>query len=604
MLVYVPLLTFTGVEGKTFMPMAMTVIIALATAFVLSLTFVPAMIAIAVTGRVQEKENLFVRGLKVLYRPALAATIRSPLPVIASAALLFVGAAVLFMRLGQEFTPTLDEKNIVMEVKRIPSTSLSQLQSMQLANEDMASRLPQVAFVFSRTGTPDLAADPMPPSASDTYIILKPRDHWPDPDLSKEDLIGQLDSEASKLPGNKIGFSQPIQMRFNELIAGVREDLAVKVFGDEFDPMLRAAGQIASILRGVDGATNVKIEQVTGLPFLEIKIDKSEIARRGLSLSDVQDVIGIAIGGRAAGLVFEGDRRFQIIVRLPDATRSDVDALENLPVTLPQSGSGTGALTIPLRQLATFSFSEGPNQVSRENGKRRVVVTAEVRGRDIGSLVDEAQGKVAEQVSLPAGYWLGWGGQFGNFEAARQRLMIVVPVCFALILLLLLSALGSARDALLVFSAVPLALTGGIAALWLRDMTFSVSAAVGFIALSGVAVLNGLVMVSFIRQLIEQGTTKDDAIRLGALTRLRPVVITALVASLGFVPMALATGTGAEVQKPLATVVIGGLISATLLTLFVLPALYAMFSGEIRPTREEADVASSKADIDGIQAAE
>jgi cobalt-zinc-cadmium resistance protein CzcA len=444
----------------------------------------------------------------------------------------------------------------------------------------------------------------MPPSASDTYIILKPRDHWPDPDLSKEDLIGQLDSEASKLPGNKIGFSQPIQMRFNELIAGVREDLAVKVFGDEFDPMLRAAGQIASILRGVDGATNVKIEQVTGPPFLEIKIDKSEIARRGLSLSDVQDVIGIAIGGRAAGLVFEGDRRFQIIVRLPDATRSDVDALENLPVTLPQSGSGTGALTIPLRQLATFSFSEGPNQVSRENGKRRVVVTAEVRGRDIGSLVDEAQGKVAEQVSLPAGYWLGWGGQFENFEAARQRLMIVVPVCFALILLLLLSALGSARDALLVFRAVPLALTGGIAALWLRDMTFSVSAAVGFIALSGVAVLNGLVMVSFIRQLIEQGTTKDDAIRLGALTRLRPVVITALVASLGFVPMALATGTGAEVQKPLATVVIGGLISATLLTLFVLPALYAMFSGEIRPTREEADVASSKADIDGIQAAE
>jgi cobalt-zinc-cadmium resistance protein CzcA len=591
-LVYVPLLTFTGVEGKTFMPMAMTVIIALATAFVLSLTFVPAMIAIAVTGRVQEKENLFVRGLKVLYRPALAATIRSPLPGIAGAVLLFAGATLLFTRLGQEFTPTLDEKNIVMEVKRIPSTSLSQSQSMQLANENMASRFPQVAFVFSRTGTPDLAADPMPPSASDTYIILKPRDQWPDPDLSKEDLIRELDAEASKLPGNKIGFSQPIQMRFNELIAGVREDLAVKVFGDEFGPMLRAARQIASILRGVEGATNVKIEQVTGLTFLEIKIDKSEIARRGLSLSDVQDVIGIAIGGRAAGLVFEGDRRFQIIVRLPDATRSNVDALENLPVTLPQSGSGTGAVTIPLRQLATFNFSEGPNQVSRENGKRRVVVTAEVRGRDIGSLVEEAQGKVAEQVSLPAGYWLAWGGQFENFEAARQRLMVVVPVCFALIFLLLLSALGSARDALLVFSAVPLALTGGIAALWVRDMTFSVSAAVGFIALSGVAVLNGLVMLSFMRQLIQQGATKNDAIRLGALTRLRPVVITALVASLGFVPMALATGTGAEVQKPLATVVIGGLISATLLTLFVLPALYARFAGKARPRREQDGVDS------------
>jgi cobalt-zinc-cadmium resistance protein CzcA len=585
-LVYVPLLTFTGVEGKTFMPMAMTVIIALATAFVLSLTFVPAMVAIAVTGRVQDKENLLVRGLKALYQPALARAIRSPLPVIAGAVLLFAGASLLFLRLGQEFTPTLDEKNIVMEVKRIPSTSLSQSQSMQLANETIAGRFPQVAFVFSRTGTPDLAADPMPPSASDTYIILKPRDQWPDPELSKEDLIHELDTEASKLPGNKIGFSQPIQMRFNELIAGVREDLAVKIFGDDFGPMLRVAGRIASILRGVEGAKNVKVEQVAGLPFLDIKIDKGEIARHGLSLSDVQDVIGIAIGGRAAGLVFEGDRRFQIIVRLPDAVRNDVDTLENLPVTLPQVAAGTGSLTIPLRQLATFNFSEGPNQVSRENGKRRVVVTAEVRGRDIGSLVEEAQGKVAEQVSLPAGYWLAWGGQFENFEAARQRLMIVVPVCFALIFLLLLSALGSARDALLVFSAVPLALTGGIAALWLRDMTFSVSAAVGFIALSGVAVLNGLVMLSFMRQLIQQGAARNEAILVGALTRLRPVVITALVASLGFVPMALATGTGAEVQKPLATVVIGGLISATVLTLFVLPALYACFTEESRPKHD------------------
>jgi cobalt-zinc-cadmium resistance protein CzcA len=404
--------------------------------------------------------------------------------------------------------------------------------------------------------------------------------------MSKEDLIHELDTEASKLPGNKIGFSQPIQMRFNELIAGVREDLAVKIFGDDFGPMLRVAGRIASILRGVEGAKNVKVEQVAGLPFLDIKIDKGEIARHGLSLSDVQDVIGIAIGGRAAGLVFEGDRRFQIIVRLPDAVRNDVDTLENLPVTLPQVAAGTGSLTIPLLQLATFNFSEGPNQVSRENGKRRVVVTAEVRGRDIGSLVEEAQGKVAEQVSLPAGYWLAWGGQFENFEAARQRLMIVVPVCFALIFLLLLSALGSARDALLVFSAVPLALTGGIAALWLRDMTFSVSAAVGFIALSGVAVLNGLVMLSFMRQLIQQGAARNEAILVGALTRLRPVVITALVASLGFVPMALATGTGAEVQKPLATVVIGGLISATVLTLFVLPALYACFTEESRPKHD------------------
>jgi len=491
---------------------------------------------------------------------------------------MFAGAALLFTGLGQEFTPILDEKNIVMEVKRIPSTSLSQSQSMQLANENMLSRFPQVAFVFSRTGTPDLAADPMPPSASDTYIILKPREQWPDPDLPKDDLIGQFDTGASKLPGNKYGFSQPIEMRFNELIAGVREDLAVKVFGDEFAPMVRAANQIAGVLRGVEGAANVKVEEVSGLPFLEIKIDKSEIARRGLSVSDVQDAIGIAIGGRAAGMVFEGDRRFRIVVRLADALRSDIDTLERLPISLPQSDPAARAVTIPLREVASFIFAEGPNQVSRENGKRLVVVTAEVRGRDIGSLVDEAQAKVAERVKLSPDYWLAWGGQFENFVAARQRLMVVVPLCFALIFLLLLSALGSARDALLAFSAVPLALTGGVAALWLRDMTFSISAAVGFIALSGIAVLNGLVMLTLIKQLVAEGVPKREAILQGALTRLRPVVITALVASLGFVPMAIATGTGAEVQKPLATVVIGGLISATLLTLFVLPALYARFS--------------------------
>jgi cobalt-zinc-cadmium resistance protein CzcA len=354
---------------------------------------------------------------------------------------------------------------------------------MQLANENMLSHFPQVAFVFSRTGTPDLAADPMPPSASDTYIILKPREEWPDPDLPKDDLIRQFDTEASKLPGNKFGFSQPIEMRFNELIAGVREDLAVKVFGDEFAPMVRAANQIAAVLREVEGANSVKVEQVSGLPFLEIKIDKGEIARRGLSMSDVQDAIGIAIGGRGAGLVFEGDRRFRIMVRFSDDLRNDIETLERLPVALPQPNPGAPAMTIPLRELASFNFAEGPNQVSRENGKRLVAVTAEVRGRDIGSLVDEAQAKVAERIKLPPSYWLAWGGQFENFVAARQRLMIVVPLCFALIFLLLLSALGSARDALLAFSAVPLALMGGVAALWLRDMTFSISAAVGFICI-------------------------------------------------------------------------------------------------------------------------
>jgi cobalt-zinc-cadmium resistance protein CzcA len=322
---------------------------------------------------------------------------------------LFAGAVLQFASLGQEFTPILDEKNIVMEVKRIPSTSLSQSQSMQLANEDMLSRFPQVDFVFSRTGTPDLAADPMPPSASDTYIIMKPRAEWPDPGLSKEDLIRRIRLRRRKLPGNKFGFSQPIEMRFNELIAGVREDLAVKVFGDEFAPMVRAANQIAAVLRGVEGTASVKVEEVSGLPFLEIKVDKGEIARRGLNLSDVQDAIGIAIGGRAAGLVLEGDRRFQIIVRLPDALRSDIEALKNLPIALPQTAPGAPAATIPLHHIASFNLGEGPNQVSRENGKRLVAVTAEVRGRDIGSLVDEAQAKVARRVTLPPGYWLGWG---------------------------------------------------------------------------------------------------------------------------------------------------------------------------------------------------
>ncbi len=573
-LVYLPLLTFSGVEGKTFEPMAVTVIIALAAAFVLSLTFVPAMIAIAISGRVRETETALMRNLKRRYGLALQAVMGVPVRTLALALLIVGLAAWLFAGLGQEFTPTLDEKNIVMEVKRIPSTALSQSQSMQLANERLISRFPQVAFVFSRTGTPDLAADPMPPSASDTYIILKPRSQWPDPGLSKDDLIGKIEAAAEKLPGNKIGFSQPIQMRFNELIAGVREDVAVKVFGDEFGPMLRVASQIAAILKGVDGANSVKVEQVTGLPFLEIRIDKAEIARRGLNLVDVQEVVGFAIGGRPAGLLFEGDRRFSIIVRLADDLRADIEALGGLPVALPQGG------TIPLRDLVSFEFSEGPNQVSRENGKRRVVVTAEVRGRDIGSVVAEAQDRIVREVTVPAGYWLRWGGQFETFEMARQRLLVVVPLCFALIFLLLLGAMGSARDALLAFSAVPLALTGGVAALWLRDMPFSISAAVGFVALSGVAVLNGLVMLSFIKQLMRHGMSKRLAIEQGALTRLRPVIMTALVASLGFLPMAVATGTGAEVQKPLATVVVGGLISATFLTLFVLPALYALFGRE------------------------
>ncbi|MFE1597274.1 efflux RND transporter permease subunit [Methylobacterium sp. ID0610] len=575
LLVYVPLLTFTGVEGKMFAPMALTVIIALVSAFVLSLTFVPALIAIVVTGRVQESENVVIRGLKAVYRPVLLAALRAPMAVLSLAVVLFLASGLLFLRLGQEFIPQLDEKNIAMHAMRIPSTALGQSQAMQLAVEKAVTAFPQVALVFSKTGTAEVATDPMPPNVSDTFIILKPQAEWPDPHLPKDALIGQIQAAVNAVPGNNYEFTQPIQMRFNELLAGTRGDLAVKVFGEDFAALLPAANRIATILRGVEGARDVKVEQVTGLPVLEITVDKAEIARLGLSHAAVQDVIGAAIGGREAGVVFEGDRRFPIVVRLPDALREDIEALRNLPVPLAAAGK---AASVPLRQVARFDFSEGPNQISRENGKRRIVVTANVRGRDIASVVAEAQGRVAAQVRLPAGAWLSWGGQFENLAAARQRLMVVVPACFVLIFLLLYSALGSPRDALLVFSAVPLALTGGIVALWLRGMPFSVPAAVGFIALSGVAVLNGLVMLTFIKHLAQQGGMETRAaIVEGALTRLRPVAMTALVASLGFVPMALATETGAEVQRPLATVVIGGLISATLLTLVVLPALYARF---------------------------
>jgi heavy metal efflux system protein len=577
-LVYVPLLTFGGVEGKMFEPMALTVILALGAAFVLSLTFVPALVAIFITGRVSEGDNWIVRQLKASYALLLKRTIKRPLPVIAGAAVLFAVALLVFFRLGQEFIPTLDEKNVAMHALRIPSTSLAQSQAMQIEIEKTVSALPQVAFVFSKTGTAEVATDPMPPNAADTFIMFKPREQWPDPDLTKDALLEQIEAAVRELPGNNYEFTQPIQMRFNELLAGVRGDVAVKIFGEEFEPLLRAADQVASILRATKGAKDVKVEQASGLSILDITVDKAEIARRGLSLTAVQEVIGAAIGGRDAGVVFEGDRHFEIVVRLPETTRNDLDALKNLPVSLPTAGAVS--LTVPLGQVAAFTLGEGPNQVSRENGKRRVVVTANVRDRDIASVVNEARARIDAQVKLPAGYWMTGGGQFENLEAARRRLSIVVPACFLVIFLLLMSALGSARDALLVFSAVPLALTGGVLALWLRGMPFSVSAAVGFIALSGIAVLNGLVMLTFIKQLMAQGREKLDAIYEGALTRLRPVAMTALVASLGFVPMALATGTGAEVQKPIATVVIGGLISATLLTLFVLPALYALFGGK------------------------
>ena len=584
-LVYVPLLTFTGVEGKMFQPMAVTVILALLSAFILSLTLVPALIAIAITGAVEEKENRFMMVLRRVYEPALGAAMRLPAAAVFAAVVLFAGAVLMFTRLGQEFIPTLDEKNIAMNALRIPSASVSQSQAMQLQIEKAIGRFPQVATVFSKTGTAEVASDPMPVNASDAFIILKPQDQWPDPKLTKAELQEQIERAVSQLPGNALEFSQPIQMRFNELLAGVRGDIAVKVFGDEFEPMVKAANQIAGIMRDTAGAVDVKVEQTGGLPFLDISLDKVEAARLGLTVSAVQDVIGAAIGGREAGFVFEGDRRYSIVVRLSEDIRGNLEALENLPVPLPGATVNGRTPNILLKQVVRFEEKEGPNQISRENGKRRVVVTANVRGRDVASVVEDIQAKMRSGLRLPPAYWVKWGGQFENLAAARLRLMIVTPACFLAILFLLYAALGSVRDALLVFSAVPLALTGGVASLWLSGMPFSVSAAVGFIALSGIAVLNGLVMLSYVKQLRQEGASLVEAVRIGALTRLRPVAMTALVAALGFVPMALATGTGAEVQKPLAIVVIGGLFSATLLTLLVLPALYLIFGrGQVEQT--------------------
>lgn len=587
-IVYVPMLTFTGVEGKMFEPMALTVIIALACAFVLSLTFVPAMIALFVTGPVKEKEGRFMVAAQTRYRSILEKVVHMPGRVGIAAAGLFAASLLLMTQLGQEFIPQLDEKDIAMHAMRIPSTSLDQSSKMQLLVEKAVSSFPEVVTVFAKTGTAEAAADPMPPNVSDTFIILKPQDVWPNPRKTKAELVAEIERAVKQVPGNNYEFTQPIQMRFNELIAGVRSDIAVKVYGDDFDTLLETANAVASVMRGVPGASDVKVEQAAGLPYLDINLKKREIGRRGLSVADVQDVIATAIGGNEVGVLFEGDKRFNIVVRLSDAARSDLEVLRNLPVpvVLPNSNQ---AITIPLRQLADIAISEGPNQISRENGKRRVVVQANVRGRDIGSVVQDAQARIASQVSLPSGYWLGWGGQYENLLAARDTLVLVVPLCFAAIFFLLFMALGSVRDSLIVYSGIPFALVGGILALALRGMPISVSAIVGFIALSGIAVLNGLVMVTRFQQELAEGVERIAAVIEGAEVRLRPVLITALVASLGFVPMAIATGTGAEVQRPIATVVIGGLISSTILTLLVLPALYARFGAGRRQTDEELD---------------
>ena len=591
MVVYLPIFALTGVEGKMFHPMAFTVVIALLGAMILSITFVPAAVALFITGNVSEKESRLMLWAKRGYAPAFDWVMaRKPLVLtVAAASILLSG--LLATRMGSEFIPSLDEGDIALHALRIPGTSLTQAIGMQTQLEKVVKEFPEVDTIFAKLGTAEIATDPMPPNVADNFVMLKPRDQWPDPGRSKADLVSAMQEAVGKVPGNNYEFTQPIQMRFNELISGVRSDVAVKVFGDGMDEMNESAERISRVLESIPGAADVKVEQTTGLPMLTLKIDRDKTSRLGLNVADIQESVSAALGGQEAGAVFEGDRRFDILVRLPDAIRGDIEAIKRLPVRLPEGENGAPRSFVRLGDVATIVSAPGPNQISREDGKRRVVVTANVRGRDIGSFVTEAQQKIGEQVTVPSGYWTQWGGTFEQLQSASKRLQIVVPVALLLVFTLLFVMFGNAKDGLLVFTGVPFALTGGVVALWLRDIPLSISAGVGFIALSGVAVLNGLVMISYIRNLREDGMPLDEAIREGALTRLRPVLMTALVASLGFVPMAIAVGTGAEVQRPLATVVIGGILSSTALTLLVLPLLYRLAhqGGAALPRRRDDD---------------
>jgi heavy metal efflux system protein len=594
MVVYLPILSLSGVEGKMFIPMAVTVLLALFGAMLFALTFVPAGVAILLRRKIDEKETVLIRWAKKIYLPLLNRSLRSRAMILIAAVLLIASSGFLASRMGAEFIPSLDEGDFALGINRTPGTSLTQALQMQKSLERGLLKVPEVKEVFTRLGTAEVATDAQPPSIGDGYVMLKPRQEWPNPRKSKDAVAGEISEVIESYIGNNIELSQPIQMRMNELISGVKGEIAVKIFGDDMNELVKAGQKVADVLDRMRGAEGVNLERLAGLPFLTIQPNHQAISRYGLSVSDVQQIIETAIGGRTAGQFFQGDRRFPIVVRLPETLRENVDTLKRLPILLPPSEEPSvgGVLLatptsqsvsvnrfnyIQLSDVADFEIKTGPNLINREDGKRRIIVTCNVRRRDIGTFVAEARSKIKEQVKLPVGYWVEWGGQFEQLQSATQRLMVAVPIALFLIFVLLFLAFGTAKEALLIYTGVPLALTGGILALCLRGIPLSISAGVGFIALSGVAVLNGVVMISFIRHLRLEGKPLAEAIRVGSLTRLRPVMMTALVASLGFVPMALAIGRGAEVQRPLATVVIGGIISSTLLTLFVLPVLYSIF---------------------------
>lgn len=589
MLVYLPLFALSGVEGKMFQPMAFTVVAALIGALIFGVTFVPAAIAVFVRGKVNETENAVMRGVKKVYKPLLGISLKLPwlMVGITTALVLVLGFKV--KNMGAEFLPQLDEGDIAMHALRITGTGIEQSVQMQKELEQAILKQPEVANVFSKIGTADVASDPMPPNVADTFLMLKPQKQWPNPALTKEELVQQIRTRVNDVPGNNYEFTQPIEMRFNELIAGVRADVALRIYGDDLSVLKEFGEKATGLMRNIAGATDVRLEQMEGLPTLSVTPMRDHMALLGLSVNDIQQTLAAAVGGVQTGLIFEGDKRFSLLVRLDKRWSSDVSALARLPVALPKDSNPELAF-VPLGEVATISIEKGPNQINRESGKRNVVVTANVEGRDLASFVSDAQASMNESLNLPSGYWLEYGGTFEQLQSASKRLSLVVPVTLLLIFGLLYSAFGSLRDSLIIFSGVPLALTGGVLALLLRDMPLSISAGVGFIALSGVAVLNGVVMLSFIKQLRDDGLNLIDAINDGALQRLRPVLMTALVASLGFIPMALNSGTGSEVQKPLATVVVGGIISSTLLTLLILPALYKLVHSKFTK-KAEAELA-------------
>ena len=594
LLVYAPIFALSGVEGKMFEPMAVTVMTALTAALLLSITAVPAMVALFVRGRVAERENVVIRAIKFAYVPLLKLAISYRAPVIAAAIAIVVIASLVAGQLGRELVPELDEGDIALHALRTPGTSLTQAIAMQSALENEIRAFPEVDHVFSKIGTAEVANDPMPPNVADTFVITKARSHWPDPAKPKAMLIAEIEAAVGDLPGNNYEFTQPIQMRFNELIAGVRSELAIKIYGDDLNVLIELSEQIAGITRSVRGAVDVRTEQAAGLPMLTVTPRRERLAALGLSVDNVQNALQTAMGGRAASQLFEGDRRFDIVVRLPENLRTALDVLSRLPISVgdrAQTREIRGdadsvevehppPASVPLGEVTDIDFVTGPNQVSRENGKRRVFVSANVRERDLGRFVVDVRDAIEDGIKLPPGYWIDYGGTFEQLIAASRRLAVMLPVTLVVIFTLLVTFFGSLREAGIVFTGVPLALTGGVAALALRDMPLSVSAGIGFIALSGIAVLNGLVMLSMIRQLHANGARLLDAIVDGAAQRLRPVLMTALVASLGFVPMAFNVGIGAEVQRPIATVVIGGICSSTVLTLFVLPALYRLLHQE------------------------